>query len=67
MRRALRPGGVAVLSGILDHQAREVGAHYSAAGFLLKARSRRTGWTVLTVMLRSGPATSGVGWVERQR
>jgi ribosomal protein L11 methyltransferase len=48
MRRALRPGGVAVLSGVLDHQAREVGASYRAAGFRLLARSRRAGWTVLT-------------------
>ena len=54
MRRALRAGGVAVLSGLLDHQAREVGAHYRAAGFRLVARSRRAGWTVLTVMRRSG-------------
>jgi ribosomal protein L11 methyltransferase len=54
MRQALRPAGVAVLSGILDHQAREVGAHYRAAGFFLKARSSRAGWTVLTVMRRSG-------------
>jgi ribosomal protein L11 methyltransferase len=50
MRRALRPGGVAVLSGLLDHQAREVAATYRAAGFRLMARSRRAGWTVLTVV-----------------
>jgi ribosomal protein L11 methyltransferase len=50
MRRALWPGGIAVLSGLLDHQAREVGATYRAAGFRLVARSRRAGWTVLTVM-----------------
>src|SRR6185503_18171457 len=48
MHRALRPRGVAVLSGVLDHQAREVGATYRAAGFRLLARSRRAGWTVLT-------------------
>jgi ribosomal protein L11 methyltransferase len=49
MRRALRPRGVAVLSGLLDHQAREVGARYRAVGFHLVSRSRRAGWTVLTV------------------
>jgi ribosomal protein L11 methyltransferase len=49
MRRALRRGGIAVLSGLLDHQAREVGAHYRAVGFRLLARTRRDGWTVLTV------------------
>ena len=53
MRRALRPGGVAVLSGLLDHQAREVAATYRAANFRLAARSRRAGWTVLTVMRMS--------------
>jgi len=50
MRRALAPGGVAVLSGLLDHQAREVAATYRAANFRLAARSRRAGWTVLTLM-----------------
>ena len=49
MRRALRPRGVAVLSGLLDHQAREVGARYRAVGFHLVSRSCRAGWTVLTV------------------
>ena len=32
MRRALRPGGIAVLSGLLDHQAREVGAQLLRVG-----------------------------------
>jgi ribosomal protein L11 methyltransferase len=50
LRRALRPRGVAVLSGLLDHQACEVAAIYRAAGFRLMARSRRAGWTVLTVV-----------------
>lgn len=50
MRRALRPGGMAVLSGLLDHQAREVGAHYRAAGFRFLGRARRDGWTVLTFL-----------------
>jgi len=49
MRRALRPGGIAVLSGVLDHQARELAATYRAAGFALRARARRAGWSVLTL------------------
>jgi ribosomal protein L11 methyltransferase len=49
MRRALCPGGIAVLCGLLDHQARELTATYRAAGFELAARSRRAGWTVLTL------------------
>ena len=63
MRRALRPGGIAVLSGLLDHQAREVGASYCAAGFRLLARSRRAGWTVLTLVRVARPSTgSGRRW-----
>ena len=58
MRRALRPGGVAVLSGLLDHQGREVAAHYRAAGFSLLTRSRRAGWTVLTLMRVASPHPS---------
>jgi ribosomal protein L11 methyltransferase len=64
MRRALRPGGVAVLSGVLDHQAREVGASYRAAGFRLLARSRRAGWTVLT-LVRMTPHSTRHSWPER--
>src|SRR5262249_14184372 len=49
MRRALPPRGIAVLCGLLDHQARELAATSLAAGFGLAARSRRAGWTVLTL------------------
>jgi ribosomal protein L11 methyltransferase len=49
MRRGLGPRGIAVLCGLLDHQARELIATYRAAGFRLAARSRRAGWTVLTL------------------
>jgi ribosomal protein L11 methyltransferase len=49
MRRGLRPRGIAVLCGLLDHQARELIATYRAAGFRLAARSSRAGWTVLTL------------------
>ena len=42
LRRAIRRGGVAVLSGLLDHQAREVAAAYRACGFhLLRALAAR--------------------------
>src|SRR5262245_20737904 len=53
MPRALRPDGLAVLSGILDQQAREFAATYCAAGFALAARSRRAGWTALTLVRRA--------------
>ncbi len=53
IRRRLRPGGIAVLSGLLDAQAREVGAVYLTHGFQMVDRSRRAGWTAL-VLLRKG-------------
>lgn len=49
MSRRLRPGGVAVLSGLLDAQAREVCARYRSTGFQLIRRSCRAGWTVLAL------------------
>jgi len=49
MRRAIHPGGIAVLSGLLDPQARELTAIYRAAGFRLVERRRRDGWTALTL------------------
>jgi ribosomal protein L11 methyltransferase len=52
LRRAIRSGGVAVLSGLLDHQAPEVAAAYGAAGFRLVCRRQRAGWTALTVARR---------------
>jgi ribosomal protein L11 methyltransferase len=52
MRRALRPGGVAVLSGLLSHQAREVAAVYRTAGFRLVSYRSRSEWTALTLARR---------------
>jgi ribosomal protein L11 methyltransferase len=49
MRAALRPGGVAVLSGLLDHQAREVTATYLSAGFRLLGRRQDAGWIALVL------------------
>jgi ribosomal protein L11 methyltransferase len=49
IRKALRRGGMAVLSGLLDHQAREVAAGYRSAGFQLRLRLQRAGWTALVV------------------
>jgi ribosomal protein L11 methyltransferase len=52
MARALQPGGIAVLSGLLDHQAREVRAIYAAVGFRLIHQRSRAGWTALTLARR---------------
>ena len=58
MRRALRPGGIAVLSGLLDHQARQVRATYAAAGFHLLHHATRSGWTALTLVHHGRPSPS---------
>jgi ribosomal protein L11 methyltransferase len=52
MQRAIVPGGIAVLSGLLNHQAREVAMGYRAAGFQLARYERRGGWTILTLKRR---------------
>src|SRR6516162_2908147 len=53
MRCGLRPRGIAVLCGLLEHQARELTATYRAAGFGLAAAAARAGWTVLTLERRA--------------
>ncbi|KAB2911954.1 MAG: 50S ribosomal protein L11 methyltransferase [Hyphomicrobiaceae bacterium] len=52
MRRAVRPDGIVVLSGILNEQAREVTAIYRSAGFRLVRKRQLSGWTVLTLARR---------------
>lgn len=52
LRRALMRGGIAVLSGILDHQGAQVRAAYAAQGFRLRRQLHREGWTILTVERR---------------
>jgi ribosomal protein L11 methyltransferase len=50
LRRAIRRGGVAILSGLLDDQAPEVAAAYRANGFRCLRRLQRAGWTALVIM-----------------
>ena len=52
MHRAIGPGGLAILSGLLNHQAREVAMTYRAAGFQLVREERLAGWTILTLKRR---------------
>jgi ribosomal protein L11 methyltransferase len=47
--RALRPGGVAILSGLLRHQQRYVAAAYLARGFHLVRRYHRDAWATLVL------------------
>ena len=53
--RAVRPGGICVLSGILDAQARQVEARFRALGFRLDSRILLGGWT--TLLLRRGSSS----------
>ncbi len=49
IRRALRPGGTAILSGLLRSQERYVRAAYLARGFRLERRLRRDAWATLVL------------------
>lgn len=50
--RAVRPGGIAVLSGILAEQAMEVEAAWRAAGFSILEKRLLNGWTTLVLRHR---------------
>jgi ribosomal protein L11 methyltransferase len=50
--RALRPGGVAILSGLLRSQERQVRAAYLNRGFRLHSRLYRDAWCTLTLVKR---------------
>lgn len=47
--RAVRPGGIAVLSGILSNQSPEVEAAYRASGFRLERKRHANGWATLVL------------------
>jgi ribosomal protein L11 methyltransferase len=49
IKRALRPGGVAILSGLLRYQERRVLAAYYSRGFRLRRRVRRDAWSALVL------------------
>ncbi len=50
LSRAVRPGGIAVLSGILGEQAREVLATYAMAGFRLVEKRVPHNWATLVLV-----------------
>ena len=52
IRRALRPGGVVILSGLLRSQTRMVSAAYVARGFRLIQRRFLDAWATLTLARR---------------
>jgi ribosomal protein L11 methyltransferase len=49
MARANRPGGLAILSGILNEQADEVLGHYLGLGYNARSRSRIGDWSTLVL------------------
>jgi len=49
IKRALRPGGIAVLSGLLRTQERRVLGAYAARGFRLERRLHRDAWATLVL------------------
>jgi len=50
--RALRPGGIAILSGLLRAQARRVLAAYLSKGFAVERRLGRDAWATLVLRKR---------------
>ena len=51
--RALSPGGICVLSGLLEPQARQVEARFRDLGFSLESRILLAGWATLLLRRRS--------------
>ena len=49
IRGALKPGGVAILSGLLRTQERRVSAAYLSRGFILERRIHRDAWSALVL------------------
>ncbi len=49
IKRALKPGGVAILSGLLRTQERRVFAAYRSRGFRLERRLHRDAWSALVL------------------
>jgi ribosomal protein L11 methyltransferase len=54
LKRALKPGGRAVLSGLLRHQEAEVLAAHRAQGLVLERRLRLGDWSVLQLKRKTG-------------
>jgi ribosomal protein L11 methyltransferase len=54
LKRVLKPGGRAVLSGLLRHQEREVLAAHRAQGLVLERRLSLGDWSVLQLKRKTG-------------
>ncbi|MGH6814618.1 MAG: 50S ribosomal protein L11 methyltransferase [Hyphomicrobiaceae bacterium] len=53
MARAMRAGGIAILSGMLTRETAQVAAAYRAAGFVLMAQRHSAEWTTVTLKRRA--------------
>ena len=53
MMRHVRPGGLAILSGLTQTQARTIEARMSSFGFIRKKRIILDGWTSLVLSRRN--------------
>ena len=49
IKRALKPGGIAILSGLLRTQERRIIAAYASRGFRLERRLHRDAWSALVL------------------
>jgi ribosomal protein L11 methyltransferase len=58
LEAALAPGGIAVLSGLLNHQARKVLLRHRAQGLILLRRRRIGDWTTLVMRKPAGRIAS---------
>ncbi|MBK1695809.1 50S ribosomal protein L11 methyltransferase [Rhodovibrio salinarum] len=56
--KALAPGGIAILSGLLNHQARKVLLRHRAQGLVLLRRRRIGDWTTLVLRQPAGRVMS---------
>ncbi len=54
IKRALKPGGVAILSGLLRTQERRIIAAYASRGFRLERRLHRDAWSALVLRKKLG-------------
>ncbi len=63
LRRAIMPGGIAVLAGLLERQEAVVLAAHRAQGLALERRLVIEGWS--TLMVRSGRRCDQTGGIQR--
>tara|TARA_B100000678_G_scaffold254527_4_gene231746 strand:- start:8584 stop:9558 length:975 start_codon:yes stop_codon:yes gene_type:complete len=66
LTRILKPGGVVILSGLLNFQEPSVRAAFAGRGLTLVDRIRRDGWSTLTYQKPKRPASPKVGRQKKE-